>query len=135
MSEHGKKVGVTSYRSPDGDVVVRLAGALDSASARRVIEEMAAIDPRAGDRVVLHLADVTSLESGGVGALFYMEAFVRTRRGRLVISMPGGATAGTIMGLGLERHFAFVNAPGGRLDRWSVSGAAAGRFGRQPVPG
>jgi len=111
MSEQWKSLGVTSYRLLRGDVVVRLAGALDSASTPHLMDEMAAVDPRAGDRVVLHLADVTSLDSAGVGALFYLEAFVRARRGRLVISRPGGASAGRVAGLTLERHFSFVEEP------------------------
>jgi len=126
MWEQGSGLGITSYRSPGGDVVVRLAGALDSASAARMIEEMAAVDPRVGDRVVLHLADVTSLESSGVGALFYLDAFVRTRRGRLVISMPSREAEGTIARLGLEHHFSFVEAPGGYDGRSALNRASAG---------
>jgi anti-anti-sigma factor len=111
MSEHWQSLSVTSYRVPGGDVVVRLVGALDSASAAQLMDEVAAVDPRAGDRIVLHLADVTALDSVGVGALFYLEAFVRVRRGRLVIAMPGGRAAGTITGSTVERHFSFVESP------------------------
>jgi anti-anti-sigma factor len=110
MSELWDGLRVSSYRTSSGDVVVRLAGALDSLSAPQLMDEVAAVDPRAGDRVVLHLADVTRLDSAGVGALFYLEAFVRVRRGRLVISMPGDHPAG-INGLTLERHFSFVDEP------------------------
>jgi hypothetical protein len=59
------------------------------------------------------LADVTSLEPAGVGVLFYLDAFVRTRRGRLVLFRPGGGAVGTITGVALERHFSVVDEPGG----------------------
>lgn len=125
-----ERSGVSSYRVRDRDVVVRLMGPLDATSKPLLMDEMAVVDPRAGDRVVLHLADVTVLDSTGVGALFYLEAFVRARHGRLMLSMPGDDIQGGRRTL--ERHFCFVEEPGasdGRRRRRLGDPA-----GRDPIP-
>jgi anti-anti-sigma regulatory factor len=122
-----KRLGVTSYRRPGGDVVVRLVGPLDAVSAPRLMDEMLAVDPHADDRAVLHLGDVT--DSAGVGALFYLEAFVRVRRARLVLSMSGRSAEATMTRLRLEPHFSCVGdqARGGQADvpgrRWAETAA------------
>jgi anti-anti-sigma factor len=88
MSDLSEKVGVATYRSLGGPVVVRLVGALDAAAAGRLIDEAAKIDPGVGDRVELHMQDVTFLDSAGIGALCYLEAFVKVRGGDFAISAP-----------------------------------------------
>ena len=86
MSGLSEKLAIATFRWSDRSVVVRLVGALDAAGAGRLIDEATQIDPGAGDRVVLHLHDVTFLDSAGIGALCYTEAFVKARGGEFAIS-------------------------------------------------
>lgn len=86
MSELSEKLGIASHRLPDGRAAVRLGGVLDAAGAGRLIEAMTLLDPRLGDRVVLHLDDVTSLDSVSIGALCYAEASARVRGGLFAVS-------------------------------------------------
>ncbi len=80
MSDLSEKLGIATYRWPSGEVVVRLVGALDAAGADRLIDESTQIDLGPGDRVRLHMQDVTFLDSIGIGSLCYIEAFVHARR-------------------------------------------------------
>ena len=88
MSDLSETLGIASHRFAGGRVAVRPAGVLDSAGAARLIDAMTRIDPCVGDRVVLHLDDVTFLDSACIGALCYAEAFVRARGGQFSISPP-----------------------------------------------
>jgi anti-anti-sigma factor len=88
MSELSEKLRVTTCRGSYGTVLVGLAGALDAAGAGGLIDEVTQIEPGAGDRVVLQLRDVTFLDSAGIGALCYAEAFVNARGGAFTIATP-----------------------------------------------
>ena len=88
MSDLSETLGIATYRWPNSRVVVRLVGALDVAGAARLIDETTRIDPVAGDHLVVHMQDVPFLDSAGVGALYYTEAFVKARGGDFAISTP-----------------------------------------------
>ena len=93
MSDLSEILGVATYRWPNGLVVVRLVGALDVLGAARLIDETTRIDPVAGEHLVVHMQDVTFLDSAGIGALFYTEAFVKARGGHFTISTPNPRSA------------------------------------------
>jgi anti-anti-sigma factor len=103
MSELSEKLAIASHRLPDGRVTVRMAGVLDAAGAARLIDATTRIDPRAGDRVVVHLDAASSLDAAGIGALCYAEAFVRARGGRFAISAPSRRVHATLEIAGLGR--------------------------------
>ena len=60
--------------------VIKLAGELDHAAARRLDEEFELRSRRPGAKVVLDLAEVTFVDSAGVGALVGIERLARERR-------------------------------------------------------
>lgn len=84
MSDLSERLGIITYRSPSGRVVVQMVGTLDPAGGARLIDEMTLLDTGAGDRVVVDMQDVTFLDCAGIGALCYLEA----RGGNFEISSP-----------------------------------------------
>ena len=104
MSDLSEKLGVATYRGADALVVIRLVGSLDAAGAARLMDEATRADPGAGDRVVVHLEDVTFLDSAGIGGLCYTEAFVKARGGDFAISAPGPRICGVLELAGLGRY-------------------------------
>jgi anti-anti-sigma factor len=90
-----------------------MAGPLDAAGAARLIDATTRIDPRAGDRVVVHLDAASSLDAAGIGALCYAEAFVRARGGgRFAISTPSRGVHATLELAGLGRCCTAVDDTG-----------------------
>jgi anti-anti-sigma factor len=102
MSALSEKLGVVTYHGPAALVVIRLAGSLDAAGALR--DEVTRADPAAGDRVVVHLEGVTFLDSAGIGALCYTEAFVKARGGDFAVSAPGPRICAVLELAGLGRY-------------------------------
>jgi anti-anti-sigma factor len=104
MSDLSDTLAVTTDRWSDCGVVVRLAGALDGAGGRRLIDEATHIDPGAGDRVVVQLHDVTFLDAAGICALFYTQAFVEARGGTFAISTTSPRFRAVLLRAGLGRY-------------------------------
>jgi anti-anti-sigma factor len=104
MSALSEQLDVATYHGPDGLVVIRLAGSLDAAGAVRLMDETTRADPAAGDRVVVHLEDVTFLDSAGIHALCYTEAFVKARGGDFAVTAPGPRICALLELAGLGRY-------------------------------
>ena len=79
MPDLSETLGIATYRKSESRIVIRLNGPLDNANASRLMDELAEADPYVRDLVELDLEDVTSIDSTGIGALIYAEAFVRAR--------------------------------------------------------
>ena len=77
MPDLSETLGIATYRKSESRIVIRLNGPLDNANASRLMDELAEADPYVRDLVELDLEDVTSIDSTGIGALIYAEAFVR----------------------------------------------------------
>ncbi len=91
MSELSEKLGIASYRGPNACTVIRLVGPLDGPGGARLIDEAERIDAGPGDRVILHLDDVTSVDDAGIRALLEVEALVTGLKGDFAISVPDPA--------------------------------------------
>src|SRR4051794_1619122 len=103
MSDLSEELGVATYRGSGGRAVIRVVGALDVAGAGRLIDETTRLDPGVGDRVVVDLRAVTFIDSAGLGALCYGEAFVKARGGGFAIAAPGPRTRAVLELAGLDR--------------------------------
>ena len=68
--------------------MIRLVGPLDGPGGARLIEEAERIDAGPGDRVIVHLDDVTSVDDAGIRALLEVETLVRSRDADFAISVP-----------------------------------------------
>jgi anti-anti-sigma factor len=109
MSNLSEKLDVATSRGADA-LVIRLVGPLDAAGAARLIDEATRADPAAGDRVVVHLQDVTFLDSAGIGALCYTEAFAKARGGDFAIAAPGPRIGAVLEAAGLGRYLDAIRA-------------------------
>ena len=101
VAELSEMLGIVTNHPPDGRIVIRLVGALDAAGASRLMDETDHIDPHVDDEIALHLEDVTFIDAAGVGALCYLDAFVRARRGELVIGSPSRRVKAVLEAVGL----------------------------------
>jgi anti-anti-sigma factor len=104
MSDLSEQLGIATDRRPNGAVVIRLAGSLDAAGSEALIGETAQLDAHRGDDVVVRLDEVTCVDAAGIGALFYLEAFVRARGGRFILAAPPPHVGPILAAAGLGRH-------------------------------
>jgi anti-anti-sigma factor len=133
MAELSEMLGIATYQWPDGRIVIRLVGELDASGAPRLIDETGRVDPHVGDRVVLHLADVTLIDAAAIGALCYVDAFVRSRQGDLMFDSPSWKVRADLEAAGLADRIVGDGQSGGIADavadhRRSLAGA-----GDEPV--
>jgi len=103
MSDLSGTLGVATYQGSGDRAVIRVVGALDIVGAGRLIDETTLLDPGVGDRVVVDLDEVTLIDSAGIGALCYGEAFVEARRGAFAIAAPSPRTRAELELAGLDR--------------------------------
>ena len=103
MSYLSEQLGIATDRQTSGRVVIRSAGSLDGPGSEALIEETAQIDPHRGDHVVVRLDQVSCVDAAGIGALYYLEAFVKARGGRFVIDAPRGQIRSILDAAGLAR--------------------------------
>ncbi len=101
MSELSEKLGIASYRGANACTVIRLVGPLDGPGGIRLIDEAERIDAGPGDRVIVHLDDVTSVDDAGIRALLEIEALVTARDGDFAISVPDPGVRGHLERAGL----------------------------------
>jgi anti-anti-sigma factor len=103
MSDVPETLRITTHTGLHGRIGLSLVGALDVPGAAILMEETNRRAPGPGDRVVVHLEDVTVLEPAGINALLYAEAFVRSRRGQLAISSSNPEVTASLVLAGLDR--------------------------------
>ena len=95
---------VSGVDERDGAVVVKLAGELDLYNAHAVRDELLAAAARSPDRLVVDLADVTFIDSTGLGVLIEARTRLANRRAFL-LAAPGLETRRALEISGLDRHF------------------------------
>jgi len=85
-------------------VVIRLAGELDLYNAHVVREELLAVAARAPARLILDLAEVTFIDSTGLGVLIEARSRLANRRALFLVA-PNIDTRRALEISGLDRHF------------------------------
>jgi anti-anti-sigma factor len=103
MSHASEMLGIAAYTWPNGRVVIRLVGSLDGSSASRLVDEAGRLDVRAGHHLVLHLEDVTFVDSLGISAVLATEAMARDRGCEFQISSPSLQARAILEIAGLDR--------------------------------
>jgi anti-anti-sigma factor len=96
---------------PNGRVVVEVAGDLDATHAHRVFDEVARLDLHAGQRLDLHLKDVTFLDSVGASVLVASEEFAVDRDCTFSISAASLQCRAVLELVGLSRMLPSVDEP------------------------
>ena len=101
MSELSEKLGIAGYRGAYVCTVIRLVGPLDGPGGIRLIEEAERVDAGSGDRVIVHLDDVTTVDDAGIRARLEVEALDSARDGNFAISVPDPGVRGHLERAGL----------------------------------
>lgn len=103
MSHASEMLGIAAYTWPDGRVVIRLVGSLDGASSARLVDEATRLDLGSSRHLILHLEDVTFLDSLGISAVLATEALARDRGSQFGISSPSLQARAILELAGLDR--------------------------------
>ena len=95
---------VTGVEERGDALLVHLSGELDLYNAHLVREELLAAAARAPDRLIVDLADVTFIDSTGLGVLIEARGRLANRRALLLVA-PNVDTRRALEISGLDRHF------------------------------
>jgi anti-anti-sigma factor len=94
---------VATHWWPNGRVVVEVAGDLDATAAHQLFDEVARLDLHAGQRLDVHLEDVTFLDSVGASVLLASAEVVAGRGCAFTISSPSLQCRAVLELVGLSR--------------------------------
>jgi anti-sigma B factor antagonist len=95
---------VAAVEESDGAVVVHLTGELDLYNAHVVRDELMSAAGRSPDRLVVDLANVSFIDSTGLGVLIEARTKLANRRAFLLAG-PGLETRRALEISGLDRYF------------------------------
>lgn len=102
MSHCERLLRITPYCWPNGRIALRLAGDLDAISAHRLFDVVVDLDLKAGQRVVLNLEDVTSLDSVGASVLVACQRVARDHACSLSVTSPSTQASAVLQMVGLD---------------------------------
>lgn len=94
-----------SEPDPSTDDVLALAGEIDLATSHLLVDAIDAAIARGAQRVVLDFAEVTFINSTGLGAMVAATKRLRTAGGDLVLRRFRGIPASALATTGLDRFF------------------------------
>ena len=103
MSEHLRQPVVASVDEYDGSIVVRLAGEIDLYNVEEIRQALDEVSARSPERLVVQLADVTFIDSTGLGALIEARRKLPNRRAFL-LSEPRREVLRALEITGLAKH-------------------------------
>ncbi len=103
MTEHLRQPVVAAVEEQDHAVVVRLAGELDLYNADEVRETLDRVCARDPGRVIVDLADVSFIDSTGLGVLVEARSKLRDRK-TFILSGPQPETRRALEISGLAKH-------------------------------
>lgn len=103
---------IVRHQVDDAGTVVLLAGDLDAFSATTVRSGLRRAAPRADQRVLVDMAEVSFLDSSGLGVLLGFRKEVLATGGTVLIGRPSGVVRRVLALTGVDRLFPIDGAQG-----------------------
>ena len=104
-------LGLSTHWWPNGRVVVEITGDFDATHAHQVFDEVTRLDLHAGQRLDVHLEDVTFLDSVGASVLLACEELAVGRGCAFQLSAPSLQCRAVLELVGLSRLLPALDGP------------------------